>query len=515
MNFHEEFLFWKLVHYFIENNDYRILQISQNQKEIWLEKLEDKNVQITRILLHNLDWSNWLQHDIDITLANGENIRKQLRKRSIHLLNIYVTTYPPVDDYEFRIAKPSMYPNSEKTKVTSVICDRQNGIKSLESFMNDTIEIAWKEEYDEDDINAVKQNALISANNKVKAEKSLFENGRPFITYIFIAIQLLVFILMEAAGGSTNTSTLIKFGAKVNILILEGEWWRLVTPIVLHIGILHLAMNTFALYYIGMSVERIFGSFRFLLIYLFAGFSGSLASLLFSPSISAGASGAIFGCFGALLYFGTVYPKQFLRTMGFNIIFVIGINLLFGFSVPGIDNAGHIGGLIGGFLASLIVHFPKKKRILLQLTALFLSGGMVFGILHYSYTHIGQFVNEQSSIILAQNYIEKEDFNKAHQILEDYINEKDDTVNTLFLLSYTEIKTGRMDEAIKHLHQVIKMKSDFHEAFYNLSLVYLNEEKYDEAKLYAEQAVKLQPSNKDYQKLLAEISGSESAASGA
>lgn len=116
------------------------------------------------------------------------------------------------------------------------------------------------------------------------------------------------------------------------------------TPIVLHIGLLHLLMNTLALFYLGSAVERVYGNIRFLFIYLAAGFGGTLASFIFSPTLSAGASGAIFGCFGALLYFGLIYPSLFFRTMGFNILVVLGINLAFGFTIPGIDNAGHIGG---------------------------------------------------------------------------------------------------------------------------------------------------------------------------
>lgn len=120
-----------------------------------------------------------------------------------------------------------------------------------------------------------------------------------------------MFFLMEVNGGSTNNQTLIKWGAKVNYLIANGEWWRLITPIFLHIGFLHLVMNSIALYYIGPLIEKIFGNSRFFIIYLFAGFSGVFASYLLSPSLSAGASGAIFGCFGALLYFAWQFPNLF------------------------------------------------------------------------------------------------------------------------------------------------------------------------------------------------------------
>ena len=257
LSFREEFVFWRLAHYFISEQEYNIIQLSKSQKELWLEKVENKEVQVIRILLHNLDWSNWLQRDLEMTVANGESIRKQIKKRSLNVINIYVTPFPPVDDYEYRIEKPFLHPNGEKTKVTSIICDQQNGVKKLETILQDSIEIEWNNDYSEIEVEVEKKATLSSARQKVKSEKAIFENGKPFFTYLFIAIQVIVFFLMEAAGGSTNTSVLIEFGAKVNWLILEGEWWRLFAPIVLHIGILHLFMNTLALYYIGLTVEKI------------------------------------------------------------------------------------------------------------------------------------------------------------------------------------------------------------------------------------------------------------------
>ncbi|WP_338451633.1 rhomboid family intramembrane serine protease [Niallia oryzisoli] len=513
MSFQEEFIFWRLANYFISEHEYRIIQLSKSQKELWLEKMENKKAQVIRILHYNLDWSNWMQRDIQHTLANGESIRKQLHKRSLDVLNIYVTPYPPVDDYEYYIGKPLLYPKGEKTAVTSLICDRQNQMKAIEEMMNESIPVILKEEYEEQDIAVEKQAALSTARKKVLSEKELFENGKPRFTYLFIAVQIIMFLLMEAAGGSTDSSVLIQFGAKANWLILEGEWWRLFTPIFLHIGILHLVMNTFALYYLGLTVERLFGNCRFLFIYLFAGFFGSLASLLFSQNISAGASGAIFGCFGALLYFGTAFPKLFFRTMGTNILVVIAINLAFGFSMSGIDNAGHIGGLIGGFLAAAMVHLPKQKRILVQVSAFLVSSALIFGLFQYSIANEGKLIDEQSALVIAQDYVEKEDYDRAYTFLQEYESQNESTANTLFLLSYIEIKTERIEEAKQHLHQVIEMKSDFHEALYNLSLIYLSEKNYLLAKQYAEEALDIQPKNNEYNKLLTQINELESAAS--
>ncbi|MBU8879383.1 rhomboid family intramembrane serine protease [Bacillus sp. FJAT-29790] len=508
MSFQEEYLFWRLAHYFISVHEYRIVQLAKEQNELWLEKLENKEARVIRLLRHNLDWSNWMQRDIERTAMNGESIRKQLATSDMNVLNIYVTPYPPVDDYEFRVEKPFIIPGNEKTKVNSVICDRTNYEKSLQhlgSVFQDSLSIPVKDAYFENDVEAVKHAALLEASNNAKKEQSLFEHGKPFFTYMFMIIQVAVFLFLEWKGGSTNTSTLIRYGAKFNPLILEGEWWRFFTPIVLHIGVLHLLMNTLALFYLGTAVERIYGNLRFFLIYMIAGFGGSLASFLFSPNLSAGASGAIFGCFGALLYFGVIYPKLFFRTMGFNILIVLGINMAFGFSMPGIDNAGHIGGLIGGFLATGIVHFPKKKKPLLQFLFLIVSAFAITGLLKYGFNEPGRLLNEQSALVMAQEYIRMEEYNKAQVLLTDYAIKGNASAEVYFLLSFAEIKMEEIVKAREHLLLAIEKGKDFHEAYYNLALIYLDEGNIQEAKKYAAKAVELKQGQEDYQKLLQQL----------
>ena len=489
----------------ISKHEYRIIQLSKNHQEIWLEKLEEKDAQVIRILHHQLDWSNWMQRDIEMTAINGESVRKQVNKREIHVLNIYVTPYPPVDDYEFRIEQPFLLPKGEKTKVTSIICDRQHGRERIEEHMQEPVFNDWKEEYTESEMEQEKLAALSAAKKRINSEKALFENGKPLFTYIFLALQVMIFLLMEAAGGSTSPSNLIRFGAKVNSLILEGEWWRLFTPIFVHIGLLHLVMNSIALYFLGVFTERIFGNIRFVFIYLFAGVAGTLSSLLFSPSISAGASGAIMGLFGALLYFGTVYPRLFFRTMGLNILIVLGINLLFGFTFSGIDNAGHIGGLVGGFLATAVVHFPKKKRPIAQIGSAVLSAVLIFAAVQYSSNHSEPLMGEQTAITLAQVYVENEEYDKAFTLLNSMANDGQDSVELLFLLSVTEIKLGHLEDAKTHLLEVIEKKSQFHDAHFNLAIVFYAQENYIMAREYAEKAVAIEPDNAKSQALLEEL----------
>lgn len=327
-------------------------------------------------------------------------------------------------------------------------------------------------------------------------------SSKPFFTYVFMMISFAMFALLELSGGSTNSNTLINFGAKFNPLILEGEWWRFLTPIFLHIGFFHLLMNTFALFYIGGTVERIFGRIRFLFIYLFAGFGGVLASFIFSPNLSAGASGAIFGCFGALLYFGVIYPKLFLKTMGWNVVIVIVINLALGFYVPGIDNAGHIGGLIGGFLATGVVHFPRSKKVFLQSVFLIASLILSGGLLYYGFQNPEVVLDETSITIMAQQYMQDEDYETAYQYLSEIEDEDAETPQYYFLLSFAEIRLGKLDVAKESLLKAIELDEDFHEAHYNLSLVYLEEGNMVKAKEHVAKAAEINPNKQEYQDLI-------------
>lgn len=507
LSFREDYLFWRLAHYLVSDREFRIIKLSNNQNEVWLEKFENKHLQLIRLFRHDLDWGNWLQKDMELAAANGERIRQRFTKRNINMLNVYVSMYPPVDDYEFRISKPFVEPNRNKTAVSTLIFDQYFSEEKLSNFnriINGSFSITLKDEYDEGEVIAVKQATFAVANNRAKSEAELFQYGKPFFTYIFIAIQVIVFLLLEINGGSTNTSTLLRFGAKFNPLILEGEWWRFFTPIVLHIGFLHLAMNTLALYYLGTAVERIFGKFRFLFIYLVAGFFGSLASFVFSPSISAGASGAIFGCFGALLYFGVIYPRLFFRTMGMNIIVVIGINLVFGFTVPGIDNAGHLGGLVGGFLATGIVHFPKKRKLLLQIICFIIASTAVFALLQVGYQADTKSMDEPTTLVLAQQYIQTEQFEKAYDLLHEYMlnHEEEPSLEFYLSLAFAELRLGMFDDAKEHLLFIVDKNNDYAEAHYYLAIIYAEEEMLEQAVHHAQKAAQLRPDDVTFQELL-------------
>lgn len=203
--------------------------------------------------------------------------------------------------------------------------------------------------------------------------RALFTRSNPF-TMLFIGINVGVFVLMCLAGGFTMMSVdhevLREFGAKQNDLINEQhQYWRLITSIFIHIGFIHLFLNNYALLIIGQEIEQIYGSARFVGLYLVTGMIGSVASYVFNPqATSAGASGAIFGLFGVMATFAFKYRKEIpallSREIRRRVLPIIFINLVFGFSVSIVDNAAHIGGLVGGIALALVVPYmrPDEKR---------------------------------------------------------------------------------------------------------------------------------------------------------
>jgi len=166
-------------------------------------------------------------------------------------------------------------------------------------------------------------------------------------------INIAIFILMVISGVNImlpDTGSLIEWGANFKVLTLNGQWWRLFTNCFLHIGIIHLVMNMYALLYIGALLEPILGKTRFITAYLLAGILASLNSLWWHDlGVSAGASGAIFGMYGVFLALLStdLIEKEARKTLLTSISIFVGFNLLNGLK-GGIDNAAHIGGLLSG-----------------------------------------------------------------------------------------------------------------------------------------------------------------------
>jgi rhomboid protease GluP len=179
---------------------------------------------------------------------------------------------------------------------------------------------------------------------------------------VIVAINLLFFMGVSATGG-TGTQNLLNWGAKYGPYIADGEYWRLVLPMFLHVSFFHLLTNLFGLIIFGSMVERTFGARNFVVIYLTAGVMGNAVSFLAGPNPGVGASGSVFGILGA---FGVylLLNRRMLGQMGrqqlTSIGFIVAINVVMGLATTGIDNAAHFGGLLAGVLVAYLIA-PRER----------------------------------------------------------------------------------------------------------------------------------------------------------
>ncbi len=182
---------------------------------------------------------------------------------------------------------------------------------------------------------------------------------KPLWTYILIGVNIAMYLVLEFTGGSGSARNLIRFGANYAPLVTEGEYWRLLTAGFLHIGVLHILFNMYALYVLGRETEPVYGRARFIVIYLLSGICGSIFSYGLNQGLSAGASTSLFGLFGALAVF-FYRQRKMLGAVGRQQLVSLGIILAINIVIDvspgsGIDIWGHAGGLIGGVLLSWVL----------------------------------------------------------------------------------------------------------------------------------------------------------------
>ena len=184
------------------------------------------------------------------------------------------------------------------------------------------------------------------------------------VTAALMLINLIVFVFVEATGGSQDTMHMIECGAAYTPYILEqGEYYRIFTCMFLHFGIEHLANNMLVLFVLGQRLEPILGKIRFLVIYLLGGMGGSVVSLLMDLKgqeffISAGASGAVFAVMGAMIYVLLRNRGRVADLSAKQILIMAAYSVYFGFAAGGVDNAAHLGGMACGFVLAALLYHP-------------------------------------------------------------------------------------------------------------------------------------------------------------
>lgn len=335
-------LVMRLLHYFITEEGYSPIILHGAQNEIWLENLES-DCKIIRIVSNYIHNDEQLNFDLFKTKQIIRRIKRKTFSFKMDALSIFLNLGENVHLNNFKnmvehvsvveIENMEDLENCKevKDKFPKILEDTDFKEKGLELFVKITEDLNKKNQEDSAKI------------------ESVFKMKKPIVTYSLIAINAFVFFI-ELLYGINETAY---YGANIAEYIQAGEIYRLITSAFMHAGVFHLICNMYCLYILGPQLESFFGKMKFLTIYLVSAVAGNLMSMLFTTGASVGASGAIFGLFGAMLYFGYHYRVYLGNVMKSQLLPLIIMNLLLGFLISGIDNAAHIGGLIGGTLITI------------------------------------------------------------------------------------------------------------------------------------------------------------------
>lgn len=352
-----EQIMMSLVHYFVTKENYSPINVQGVKDEIWLENL-DGPYRVIRINCNSI--INEEQYKFD--LFKVQHIIKQIKKKTLswkmNALNICL-------DLDKKI-EPGLFNHIETINIKSLNDIKKNKelkeiFPNLENELLDT----------KDGLDLI-INVTHDINEKTYKDNKLFEKvfspKKIIMTKLIMLICIVMYIILGIDSNNffnIGINALVNFGGNNLLLVQSGEVWRVISAAFLHVSLIHLLVNMYSLVIIGTQVETFIGKFKFLFVYLISALVGSLLSLIFNEAniVSVGASGAIFGLMGALLYFGYHYRLYLSEAIKNQIIPVIVLNLLLGFMVSGVDNAAHIGGLIGGYLASMAIGIENKSKL--------------------------------------------------------------------------------------------------------------------------------------------------------
>jgi rhomboid protease GluP len=369
------------------------------------------------------------------------------------------------------------------------------------------------------------------------------------VTIALIAANALVFAAMVLSGVSALDPTpaqAIKFGADFGPLTLNGQWWRLVTSMFVHFGIIHIGLNMWCLWNLGRAAEALMGRFSYLLAYFVSGIFGSIASVYWHPQVAgAGASGAIFGLSGVLVSF--VYLKKTPSHIQINSKMLgslgtfIAYNLIFGAAIPGISNAAHIGGLVmglavGALLPNAAASESSRRARLSLVTALsvIVLSASAFAVKQLR-AGVTASTNELASIdqliksgkteeaiaqlqqltarepniapaqaMLASLYIEKSRYPEAIAAMEKACEAEPGNVTYQRKLGGAYIGLGEYDQAIKFYQKLSTQNPRDSHAYLGLGVAYLGKRQYEAAIASFQRALALDPKSPQAQRFLAE-----------
>lgn len=342
------------------NNEYQALRFNDEHIEDNIFNTFIKPANGKMYIINALDMDNTLKQPSEIIKPKAyedmlENMSKKLNIKFV-ILNLYIQQN--LDEYVREAAEADVIdftaPSIELNWAAGAdgeLAVRGNQPEKL-TDVNSIISSAYEK--------AV-QNKTIAV-QRVQKDKAVVHSA--YFSLAIIMLNLLYFAVMELDGGIQSTSKLIAYGANVSSRVfVNGEYYRLLTSMFIHIGLMHLLSNCLAIYIMGVRVEAFFGRLNFLLIYFVSGIGASLCSAMLISGVSAGASGAVFGLEGAVFAY-TLLKKSSMNGIDFFTIFAfVTLGIGIGFVTPNVDNIAHLGGLFIGFIMGVImVKFNMRQK---------------------------------------------------------------------------------------------------------------------------------------------------------
>ncbi len=353
----------KLLHYFIIEKNYNPIILQGVEDEIWLENL-DEDYKIIRIVSGRIHNNEQFAFDKFKTNRIMKKIKKKTLSLKLNVFSIFLNLGDNVTD------ELNENPNAVCVKI-----DAESDFEENSEIKKAFPDLDKKMQFTEQGMDLfMKITGDINKHNKEDATRveKIFKPKIPIMTYILIAINIVIYIF---GVFFTNYDVFLNVFSIHGPSIRAGQYYRLLTGIFIHSGIFHILFNCYALYILGSQIESFFGKVKFIIIYFFSGLIGALFSMTFGGNYaSVGASGAIFGLMGSLLYFGYYYRVYLGNVVKSQIIPLIVANLVIGFISPGIDNYAHIGGLLGGILITIALGVKDKSTLFEKINGFVVTG---------------------------------------------------------------------------------------------------------------------------------------------
>ncbi len=323
------------------------------------------------------------------------------------------------------------------------------------------------------------------------------------VTVLLVLINAAVFLFMLAKGTplmKPNSAQILRFGANFGPLSLGPQWWRMLTAMFVHIGLVHLLINEWCLWDLGYMAEHLFGTRTFLAVYLISGLTGSLVSVTYNPSVvSAGASGAIFGIAGALmttLYFGHIpVPRSELRWSQVSLLVFTVFSLAYGFQHGGIDNGAHVGGLVAGLIMGAILSrdfgtAPEQHHRVhvwaIPLIAVILVAA-IFAARYYERPMV--------ELAHAETTVARGDLKGGITELKDVVRARPRYANAWMALAAAYLRNNQLNEGEAALKRASELDPKSEAPLAELSVIYLRTNRFQEASDVLGRLTQIDPKN--------------------